>query len=345
MLEIGQKGLYKIMTKFNFSLWLNVEEIHETYLQAISAMRIKRLHEGKNLKGTQRPTNTDSFMQLKVMNPSFDQLFGVHNDWIQQAAASVHRLNNFPSRSADFVDTLTDTISDVYQLFRKEGHDLKIKLDEIKARGQDPEEKAKELLYYFKNAVTRRWPAHVEETLKNKRHIDYGQGTRTDLHNPSFDSYDDIVRRGSASQLRGGSEDDAPAQTFEPKGFVGGKPTIQADDEEKTTMGDDGTTFIQGIKSELKNMVAQATRSDRRAALQKAYDMVEEIIELRMKGEGNLDQLMDKFEVGVGLEPAGRQTAMNKILNDIKAASAAATESLGLNLQGTVDRLQNRYKQ
>ena len=321
-----------------FSLWLKIDEIYQLFQQAVNAMRAKKrqpsMHEARN---------DDPLFQLKVMNPAFNAIFGVKADWIQQAAESVHRLNNFPSRSADFADTLTDTISDVYQLFTKEGHDLKTNLDEIKARGQDPEEKAKELLYYFKNAVTRRWPAHVKETLRTKRHIDYVQGTRTDLHKPSFDSYDDIIRRGSASQLRGGSEDDAPAQTFEPKGFVGGKPTIQADDE--TTMGDDGTTFIQGIKSELKNMVAQATRSDRRAALQKAYDMVEEIIELRMKGEGNLEQLMDKFEVGIGLSPAGRETAMSKILNDIKAASAAATKSLGLNLQGTVDRLQNRYKQ
>lgn len=319
------------MANFNFSLWLNVEEIHETYQRVIEAMRTQRLHEA-----VKRANGGDPFMQLKAMNPHFNQIFGTENDWIQQAAASVMRINNFPPRSADFIDTLTDTISDVYRLFTQQGHDLKTKIDEIKAREQDPEKKADELLYYFKNAVTRRWPAHVEETLKNKRHIDYGQGTRTDLHDPSFDSYDDIVKRGSARSIAGASSDDAPAQTFEPKGLAGGKSTIQSD-EEGRTMGDDGTTFIQGIKRELKNMMTDA-RSDKAARLQKAHDMVEDVIDLRMRGEGSLGELMAKF----GIES---ETVMNKILNDIKDAGEAATSSMGLNLQGTVKRLRGRYKQ
>jgi hypothetical protein len=314
-----------------FSLWLKVDEIYQLFQQAVNAMRAKNrqpsMHEARG---------DDPLSQLKAMNPAFNAIFGVNADWVGQAAISVARLNNFPTKSADFTDTLTDTISDVYQLFSQDGHPLKMKLDELKAKEISPEQKMQEMIFFFKGAISRRWPSHVEETLKNKRHIDYGQGTRTDLHDPSFDSYDDIVKRGSARSIAGASSDDAPAQTFEPKGLAGGKPTIQSD-EEGRTMGDDGTTFIQGIKRELKNMMTDA-RSDKAARLQKAHDMVEDVIDLRMRGEGSLGELMAKF----GIES---ETVMNKILNDIKDAGEAATNSMGLNLQGTVRRLRGRYKQ
>ena len=315
-----------------FSLWLKVDEIYQLFQKAVDAMRAKKhqpsMHEARG---------DDPIAQLKAMNPAFNAIFGVNADWVGQAAISVARLNHFPTKSADFTDTLTDTISDVYQLFSQDGHPLKTKLDELKAKEISSEQKMQEMIFLFKNAVGRRWPSHVENTLKTKRHIDYGQGTRTDLHTPSFDSYDDIVRRGSARSLAGATsdDDDTPAQTFEPKGVAGGKSTIQGDAD--NTLGDDGTTFIQGIKRELKKMILEASRSDRRERIQKAYDMVEEVIELRMQDEGNLDQLMTKF----GIE---NTSAMNRILDEIKAAVEAATNSMGLNLQGTVNRLKNRYK-
>lgn len=344
-----------------FSLWLTVDEIHQIFQKAVNAIKNKKrmrpsMHEGRF---------DDPLSQLKAMNPAFDAIFGVKADWINHAAISTSRLNHFPTKSSDFTDTLADTISDVYELFSQDGHPLKVKLNQIKAKEISPEQKMQEIIYFFKNAIGRRWHHHVEETLKTKRHINYGQGARSDLGyvpgakdefgndiGPSFDSYDDIVKRGSARNLAGAtSDDDGSPQTFEPKGQAGGKPTIQStqDEHPSDTLGDDGTVFIQAIKKELAKMVAGAGRSDRREKLQKAHDMVEDIIAMRMEDEGNrptagnLNRLMDKFQIAVGLSHEGRTTAMNKILLDIKAASEAALHTMGLgSLQRTVDRLKDK---
>lgn len=306
----------------NFSLWLSLQEIHSLFEQTLHALNAKKISESMNLE-------SDPIAQLKPMNAAFSKMFGIEADWVDVAVFALNGINRFDTHSSDFSDSLTETLGDIYMWFQQEGHALHAGLLNIKSQEVPPEEKRNQMLKLFRQSVVNRFRNRAAATVKLKRQVDLGRGTRTDKRaKPSFTPYEDLIKSRGYSKPTG--EDDAAPDATPVSGRFGQRGLMDTDEEgpeEVRGMGDDGTALIQATKQELLDMKNQAGRREVAERLQIAHDSLEEIIKMKQSGAA-FSEYLEKFGTH------GKK--ISAIFKDIRMALANAGQRLGLTI---TDRL------
>lgn len=325
----------------NFSLWLSFQEIRSLFEQTLHALNAKKLKESINVETIH---HSDPLTQLKPMNAAFSKLFGLDADWVNVAVFALNGVNRFNTASSDFVDSLTETLSDIYMCFsdgsnptaaagaKQDGcRRLHDGLLNLQSQQIEPEDKRNQMLKLFRMAVVNRFRNRSSATVRLKRQVPRSR-TRADRH-PTFTPYDDLIKGRSNSKPHG--EDDAAPDDAAISGRFGKRDLMDTDEgpEEIRGMGDDGTTLIQATKQELLAMMAQGKRSESRDRIQLAHDSLEEIIRMKQSGAA-FSEYIQRFGTH------GKK--VSAIFKDIQKAFANAGQKLGLTIADKLVAMMDR---
>lgn len=323
----------------NFSLWLSFQEIRSLFEQTLHALNAKKLKESINVE-------SDPLTQLKPMNAAFSKLFGLDADWVNVAVFALNGVNRFNTASSDFVDSLTETLSDIYMCFsdgsnptagaKQDGcRRLHDGLLNLQSQQIEPEDKRNQMLKLFRMAVVNRFRNRSAATVRLKRQVPLSK-TRKDRH-PTFTPYDDLIKGRGASMRysKPHGEDDAAPDDAAISGRFGQRGLMDTDEgpEEIRGMGDDGTTLIQATKQELLAMMAQGKRSESRDRIQLAHDSLEEIIRMKQSGAA-FSEYLERFGTH------GKK--VSAMFKDIQKALASAGQKLGLTIADKLVAMMDR---